>query len=165
MTTQILPDIQYWDARSDIRFSLFVIGYQEVSGAAKFLPKKFAEEVGNLETVTKWTYSGGVDVLILNSYVEANGGTPWFAFDPVIGFSLERLIAINKDFSLAQFVEGLIRFSKSYEGNDPTWSLSDQQGVRLTKSAFKKWISLLIPEPIRADASEAFFFYTKDLQR
>jgi hypothetical protein len=181
---EILPHLSYLHQRSKDHVFFYCAGYWKADLPpdsaigrvalgngwmyADTLFDNFREEI---ESLTTWHYSGGVDLILTNAHHRAEpkklvGGhisRVSIDFKSAIAISLDTL---KKDASLPtifSIFEEISRYAESGSGRDPAWGFSDHVGGTLVSQAFKEILIHALPEALRDKTREAFYFANSDI--
>lgn len=109
--------------------------------------KTLHEDVQRFEAATSWNFSGEIDVVMFNQRAFRNSyGAHGVARDyrNAIVMNLYRMLKDKRITSYSAFFTELIHFARDYEGDNPTWGISDAKLWAETKrslfEALKKYI-------------------------
>jgi len=176
--TTLIPRIVYWDNRSGKNSHFFFAGYSRkqllesdairvpVPGLGDwfFSAKLFNEFRAAIESGTKWRYSGDCDLLLTNvSMSEAPESRAVLDFSSTINCQLDSMLKDEAIPSVERFFESIFRFAESYAGDDPTWGLSDEQGLIVAGSALKRVVLSLLVKVFEKDIKKVEHFAVKDV--
>jgi hypothetical protein len=170
---EILSSLSYFDERSGDHVNVYCPGYSksgagtviaEVSGVKwTFSVPRFNEIRKQLESQTKWRYSGGVDLILLNARTGSESDKEVLDFSSVVSVNFEKLKQEKAIDSVQKFFEQIFQYAERCNGTDPAWGVSDRFGGKLAGSAFKQLILSLLPKPIRKQIEQAFNFAVTDI--
>ncbi|MBU0519895.1 hypothetical protein KJ564_13275 [bacterium] len=183
---EIIPNLEYYHYRSGHNIDIFCMGFA-VAGDADTRLKRISFITSDLytgnsqswyfdnaafnsvredfenRTNRKWRYSGGTDVIILNSIYTNASDRVHLDFGHVVCVNLETAKQEKAIASVGSFFERIIQYAETASGDDPTWGFSDAMGITIGQSALKQLILSLLPKSIRTDIKHAFHFYVKDI--
>ena len=109
-----------------------------------------------LEAGTRWRYSGGCDLLIMNVGLHEGQVAP--DFEKGIALNLELMRQHGKLLTVGTFLERIFRHAESCDGSDPTWGFRTSEVVRAGGSALKEVILSFLPDEVRSDANAAMYY-------
>ena len=175
---QIFPSVPYFhysSGRTNFYFAGFGqgeevpvggIAIQDPKGGPDwiFSPKAFNDLKKDIQSRTKWRYSGGSDLVLTNvSYSQSTlRAEPDFA--TAISVNLNDMKRDGAFEDVSMLFEQIFRFSEEANEHDRTWGFSDRMGVGLGKSALKEILISLLPKGLRSKARKAFYYVTEDLR-
>jgi hypothetical protein len=181
---EVIPNLDYYHHRSGDNIDFFCAGYgmywenwkdeipdQKIVGRGQnredwlFSNAKFNDFRKEIESMTKWEYSGGVDLILTNARYDAIKDKAHLDFATAMAMNLDKAKSDDAIVSAETFFEQIFRYADSQSGDDPTWGFSDRAGLKVAGSAFKSLILSFIPESIRVDVGKAFHFYVKDINQ
>jgi len=180
---EIIPSIEYYHHRSGDRIDFFCSGYgayweglreefpdQVIVAPGKdpdwlFSAQKFNAFRAEIESMTMWKYSGGVDLLLANAIYDSAHQTASIDFSSLICCQLDRMKQDGAIQSVETFFERVFQFADAQSGNDPTWGFSGKQELRVAGSALKRVVLSLLPRKLGDDAARAFHFAVVDVSR
>ncbi len=159
---QIIPKLNFWHHRSANYIDLFCVGF---SAQAAFDAKEFNATLRTLETNTRWRYSGGTDLILVNvTYSPASKKvTP--DFTSALAMTLEMVVKVDGFERLAIFFEKVMSAARESCGVESPAQVSDAFGASLVKSAFKGLLTSLVPDGMKKEARDAFLFAVKDISK
>ena len=173
---QILPHLTYFHFESGDRFDFVCMGYFEatdgepvvarVAGKAwAFSDERFIKVKDELQSKTKWKYSGGSDLILCNEVADLSSAhsAPSLDMRTALCLSIDKLLRDSSILSFENFFQGVVDFAKSTSGHNPTWKLSDKNGLRLALEALKGSVIELLPKGVRKQVSDAFTFAVRDI--
>jgi hypothetical protein len=161
----LIPNTDYWHVRSSDNIDFYYIGFSS-SQQVIFDLKDFIATVERFESETKWRYSGGTDVLILDAYCKA--GNPVLDVSHAMAINLEVAVANKVILDVPVWVESLINKAKEAITKKSAGSsndISDGFGKELIIEALKHLTVSLLPEGLRADAEKAFSYVVRDVSK
>ena len=153
---ELLDLLDYLDVFSANHLNIFLAGSNEerpkdgeesvteISFGCKkgyYTAKTLYEDVQRFESATTWQFSGEIDVVLFNQRRFKNEyGVVGVASDynNAIVINLYRMLADKKITSYSSFFSELIRFARDYQGDNPTWGVSDAKlWVEVKRSLFE----------------------------
>lgn len=162
---ELLSRFQYIHTRSAMRVNFYFMGYAYPSSTTNFSPEAFTVAIEELERLTVWRYSGGTDILVLNSRYNLASKVAKLDYSQVVAITLESAIQEKLVRDAGQFCENLIQFARIYTGSEPTWGFSNSQGKQRIGSALKQLVSRILPEPLRSEVNKSLFVRVQDVAR
>ncbi|MFZ0771086.1 MAG: hypothetical protein WCA49_04015 [Candidatus Sulfotelmatobacter sp.] len=122
-----------------------------------------------VEHLSDWEYSGGVDLVLTNAEYKAatpgvfgRGSSVSLSFDSLISIPLDKLKQEANLPDIFPIFEKISRYAEQADGRDPTWGFSDAAGATLVGQALKEVLISALPEAVRSQARQAFYFAVKD---
>jgi len=169
---QILPHLTYFHFESGDRFDFVCVGYFQASGAEpvvarvddkdwSFSDREFIQIKNELQSKTNWKYSGGADLILCNEITE--GSVKSLDTRSAMCLSIDKLLKDSSILSFENFFQGIVDFAKSSGGQNPTWKLSDKNGLRLALEGLKSSVIELLPKGVQKQVSDAFSFAVRDI--
>ena len=121
---EILPNRDYWHIRSGENIDFFWPGY---TTRWEFDPKLFNEFVREFEAKTRWKYSGGSDLILLNVHFDPNSisedkpcGRCRLDFNSAVLCQLDRMIRDEAILSVETFFQDIFKFAEQQPGGEAT---------------------------------------------
>lgn len=137
-------------------------GYTTVQGPDLrtwyFSPSSFDRFRRDVEWQTRWRYSGGCDMLLLNS-----------RRDRLLDFSTSMVLQLDRVEELAgtptvgHLFEAIFQYAEDQDQHNPTWGLSDQLGLRTARRGLWDVLLSLLPEALRSSANAARQLVVQDV--
>ena len=174
--SEILPAIADWHQRSGNHIDFFFAGYDRYRHRRGFVPvaipgmedwgysaelfDKFRQDV---ESRTKWRYSGACDLLLSNARFNDADTTASVNFSSTIVCQLDSMKDDKAIPSVERFFESIFRFAESSDGKDPAWGFSDSQGMSIAGSALKRVVLSLLPKNLHTEYRKAEHFAIRDV--
>lgn len=175
---EIVGHLNYFHHRSGEAIDFFCVGYgadwpenhypdrntiTKIDGVEwLFSEKAFTNVVQDLETETKWQYSGETELLLISARKEENGKTK-MDYSSAIVCNLEIMQKDQAFTSVRSFFEGIFRFARRNSRCDETWDLSDQQGLKVGQSALKDAVLSLLPSNIKSSYKKAEHYAVRNI--
>jgi len=166
---EIIPNLDYFHHRSGNHVDFFCAGYGQYWQGRRdefpdqtrvgpgqhsdwlFSAMKFNDFRGEIERMTRWRYSGAVDLILANGRYDAEQDEGHIDFSSAISCQLDKMKREGAITSVEAFFEEIFRFSETTRGRDPTWGFSDKKGIAIAGSALKRLILELLPRKIGDD--------------
>lgn len=178
---EILPNLDYFHHRSALFVDFFCIGYgTEPSDDAdrsssqpvaivdnaqwRFTPSEFNACRAEIESHTKWRFSGETDLLLAVARKPRNGCAT-LDYSSVIACNLEEMIRDNAIPSVRGFFEKIFQFGEQYSGADPVWKLSDQFGLAGGGKLLEESVLSLLPEVVKKQYKATKHLAISDVSR
>jgi hypothetical protein len=155
---EILPQIPDWHLRSgnstDFYFAGFGDhewdeGFQKVDlpgrGTWYYSPKAFQAFRTDVESRTKWRYSGGSDLILCAARWSERQSAPVIDFSCAIVCQLDAMKDAKAIVSVEQYFESVFRYAESAEFEPSILALSDEHGGRQVRSELKRLALSVLP--------------------
>jgi hypothetical protein len=167
--SEIMPNMSYFNHRSGNHIDVFMAGYLQVSGtitdgALEFSVPNFDEFRQEIESMTRWRYSGGVDLVLTNARLDEERGGAFLDFSSAIAINLDDAKRIGAIDTVEMFFEKIFRYAETQSGDDPTWGFSDQAGLRAAGSALIALVLSLLPASIQQEITKTAKFCVSDIR-
>jgi len=178
--SEITKSLDYFHHRSGDKIDFFCAGYRRFGEAKQVVVEREVTSdsspwyfnVIEFEALRKqaqkgssWKYSGEADLILLNAAKSESGPDVSLDWSTAICCDLEKMKKDKAIESARRFFEDIFRFVDEYDGTNPAWDLSDQQGIILAKSGLKRLILSVLPKPLREFYSEAEHLVVRDISR
>jgi hypothetical protein len=174
----IYPQVPDWHYRSGSHIDFYFAGFtdfQREEGALQvsmpgrgtwyYSPDVFNTFRKQVEAKTRWKYSGGSDLILVNARYREDLEEPEIDFSGAIVCQLDAMKEAKAIPSVEQYFESVFRFAEESSDRDPTWGFSDRQGVAVGVSALQRVVLSLLPSGINAEVEKAKHFVVKDIGR
>jgi len=174
--SEILPAIGDWHQRSGSHIDFFFAGYDRFRHRPGFVPvdipgmdnwgyssQLFDKFRQDLESLTKWRYSGACDLLLSNSHFNDASRRASIDFSSTIVCQLDAMKEDRAIPSVERYFESIFRFAESSSGQDPAWGFSDSQGTSIAVSALKRVVLSFLPRNLHAEYHKAEHFAVRDV--
>ena len=174
--SEIIPALADWHHRSGDHIDFFFPGYHQHALLPGFIPVEipgmgtwgYSPEIFNnfrqeIESKTKWQYSGACDLLLTNARIDSSTQEAEIDFGSTIVCQIESMKEDKAIPSVERFFESIFRFAESAGNLDPTWGFSDEQGLSVAGSALKRVVLSLLPTNLDADYRKAQHFAIRDV--
>jgi hypothetical protein len=175
---EVFPQIPDWHYRSGSHIDFFFPGFTDYSqeegaleivmagrGTWYYSPKLFDTFRQQIETRTRWKYSGGNDLILVNARYREDLGEPEIDFSSAIVCQLDSMKEAKAFPNIEQYFESIFRFAEETSDRDPTWGFSDRKAVAIGGSALQRVALSLLPGGIGAEVEKAKHFAVKDIGR
>jgi hypothetical protein len=168
---ELLPDRKYYDLRSGANIELFYMGYADPNPEYRvgafdendFSEQSFVNAVDDFESKTTWKYSGGTDIILLNSFFTPEL-TVRLDFSSVFALQLEEVIHSKLIHSGRAFIEEVMRHSRNCAVEDVIARTSDVVFLRNARSSFLSWVMGLVKLKAE-DLGNAYRSCVRDISR
>lgn len=172
---EILKKIDYYNNRSKETIDFFCVGYQPqmfeptlnaitiVNGEPwTFDPEIFNQLRIQTEEATNWEYSGSVELVLFNAYIDDSNNKVNLDFSDAI--SIDLLKAKNEDLinSVGEIFERIFKISETITTDNPTKEMSLKLIGNTGKKSFVNILFNLLPESIRKDTKKIYLFGTSN---
>jgi len=166
---EIVPSFRYYHQRSGNHINFYCAGFElgwdlatasDADVLAAYSDYEFDKFRCEIESRSKWRYSGGADLLLANARFD--GVEAELDFSSMISANLVKMKSDAAIDSVDSFFEQIFQYAEVQDGTDPTWGFSDSRGKSLVPSALKSLLISLLPEGLRADTKKAFHFVVSD---
>ena len=124
--------------------------------------KAFSKVIDDLESETKWTYSGETELLLISARKNDDGETS-LDYGTAVVCNLEAMFADKAFTSVRAFFEGIFKFAKRNTDNNELWGLSDHKGVQIGKSVIKDAVLSILPQGLRDFYKKAEHYAVKNI--
>ena len=162
LVKEIIPKKEFWHYRSATYIDLFFVGF---SSKAQPDAKRFNSTLHSLESNTRWTYSGGTDLILLNVTYSSETKRVTPDFTSALAVPLEEVAKVKGFERIGIFFEKVMGVAKVTCGAESPSEVSDAMGGSLLKSALKGALSSLVPDGMKEEAKAAFLFPVKDISK
>lgn len=176
---EIVNHLNYFHHRSGEAVDFFCVGYgaywpkeqyldqikaTSIDGVDWFYSDKaFTKVVDELESETKWSYSGETELLLITARKGKDGKT-FLDYGTAVVCNLEAMSNDKAFTSVRSFFEGVFKFAKQNIASNETWALSDQNGLQVGKSAIKEAVLSLLPKNLRESYKKAEHYVVKNIE-
>ena len=141
--SEIIKSLDYFHHRSGDKIDFFCAGYRRYGKDRQVVVEREVSSDSNpwyfnvidFEALRKetqksssWKYSGEADLILLNVWKSESSQDAVLDWSSAICCDLERMKKDKAIESARRFFEDIFRFVDGYDGKDPVWDLSDQQG-------------------------------------
>ncbi|MBM4031047.1 MAG: hypothetical protein FJ291_04595 [Planctomycetes bacterium] len=179
--TEILPSLGYYHLRSGRHIDFYFAGYTNQCPDKRernlyrqpecshrqfswwFSDQLFDEFRGEVQNHTSWCYSGGTDLILTQA-------GPLYHYQADLDYRNAIVIVLEELQRLAQGLTAGMLFERIFraaerESEAPICELSDNEGLRLGRSALWSLVLSVLPESIRSEASRARHFAVRDISK
>jgi hypothetical protein len=141
----------YWNQQTGQYFDIVFFGWM-TDGPDESAPHHgmyfdvaaFSDVQAEVETLTKWRYSGETDFLLLDWEHDLDNRRGDFAFDRTVPLQIEELIRQNKVGSLDSFVQDLVNKARDVwppGAESPTWDIGSRMALSAGRRTLWEWVS------------------------
>jgi hypothetical protein len=176
---EIIPGLKYFHHRSGEHINFYCAGFAEgwpgdhhgftyVDADIRdwvFSDGKFNEFRQEIESMSRWKYSGETDLILTNAYYDRSRKSAYLDFRSAIVCHLEEMKNDGAINSSSSFFEDIFRYAEKADGNDPTWEFSDSRGLAVAGSALKRFILYLLPKDLGKEFKRLEHFAIEDISR
>jgi hypothetical protein len=174
---EIFPQVPDWHHRSGSHIDFYFAGFTadpdsealQVSmpgrGTWYYSPEVFNKFRMQIEARTKWEYSGGSDLILVNAKYDFELDEPMIDFSGAIVCQLDTMKDVKAFPSVEQFFESVFRFAEKSSDHDPTWGFSDRQAVSAGTSALQRIALSLLPARLGTDVEKVKHFAVRNIGR
>ena len=170
---EILSGIDYFHNRSGKTIDFFCIGYQphffetkypivaSVNGEDwSFNPKIFNKLREETEQKTKWRYSGSVELVLFNSYLE--GEEVKLDFADALSIDLRKAKDDKLISSVGEVFEKIFAIAESISTTNPSKEMSLKLIGNTGKKSVVNILFNLLPKPIQDDTRRIYLYGTSN---
>jgi hypothetical protein len=160
---EIIPSLQHYHLRSEHHIDFFCIGYgawlprdeghqiEDVVNGPGRIPWQFDytafnQFVSRIEQETDWSYSDGVDLLLVNGSYDPHSDTAELDFSRAISLELDELKNTKALLTVERFFGRIFRFAQSSNGLDPLWGYHRDLLVNQSVPALRLVVEALLPK-------------------
>ena len=177
--TEIVPSLNYFHHRSGNNIDFYCAGYRRYGYDKRSDERKVTDHEPpwyfsllafeglrqEVERRSRWEYSGEADLILLNGVFDAASGEADLSWPTAVSCDLDMMVRHGAITSVRRYFESICQFSEGFDGADPAWSFSDEQGARIAGSALKRLVLSLLPKKLGDDYRKAEHFAVRDLSR
>lgn len=178
---EIIPSLKHFHHRSSQNIDLFCAGYGAywenwidvypdqkaitvIEGVTwQFSSNQFIAFQREIESKTKWRYSGGVELLLANAKFDNKTQTPSIDFNSALVCLLDQMKKDGAIVSVPSFFEEIFRFAENASDDNPTWGFSDTQGKNIGSNAIWQAIVSCLPKGLQEKANQAKYLAIRDI--
>lgn len=175
---EILSGIDYFNNRSEKFIDFFCIGYQphfyqptfriitNVDGSDwSFNPKIFNKIRQQTEERTNWKYSGSVELVLFNSYLDKTTDMVQLDFSDAIAIDLIKAKENKLITSVGQLFERIFSISESISTDNPAKEMSLKLIGDTGKKSVVNILFNLLPKSIQEDTRKIYLFGTENYSK
>ena len=178
---QVIPNLPYFHVRSGRNINFYCCGYGEHPDLQDYRDKQqvcriddmewlfsvvaFNEFREEMETKTRWKYSGEVDLLITDARLNTVTEQAELDFSSVVVCNLNAMVRDKTIPSIASFFEGIFGYAESQNELDPIWGFSDKMGLEKTGLSIRRAILSLLPKNLGADVERLAHLAVRDVSK
>jgi len=115
-----------------------------------FSPHQFDRMRREIESKTTWHYSGGCDMILLNSRRGIG-----LDFSAALVLHLDQIDELTTTPTISQLFESIFQYAENQNDDNPTWGFSDSLGIKIVKRGLWDFIVGLLPVGARRAAKAA----------
>lgn len=173
---EIFPQVPDWHYRSGDHIDFYFAGFtdfqQEADSLQVSMPGRgtwyYRPEIFNtfrkqVEERTRWKYSGGSDLILVNAHYLNEIEGPEIDFSGAIVCQLDSMKDAKAFTSVEQYFEAVFRFAEESSDRDPTWGFSDRQAVSVGSSALQRIALSLLPSGLSSEIEKVKHFAVRDI--
>jgi hypothetical protein len=130
-----------------------------------FVAKSFNSFRKQVEAVTKWRYSGGCDMILLNS--RSRPGQPFaeLDFSSSIALRLDKIQELVATPTVSTLFEAIFQYAERQDPNDPAWGLSDCLGLKTAITGLWSAVLSVLPQGVRTSVNAARQLVVQNIAR
>jgi hypothetical protein len=175
---EILKKVDYYNNRSKETIDFFCVGYQPemfdhslpiVTKVANenwtFNSKTFDKLRSQIEKKTTWKYSGSVELVLFNAYIEDSNDKVKLNFSDAISIDLRSAKNEGLINSVGEMFEKIFKLSETMITNNPTKEMSIKLIGNSGKKSFVNILFNLLPEVIQKDSKRIYLFGTNNYDK
>jgi hypothetical protein len=176
----IHPNIEWWHHRSDCYTEFFCLGFTpeperpnqqpvlEVDGRPWFFSTRaFSELIRDIEANTRWRYSPGCHLLLLNSRYDRESKKADLDYRHGICINIDKAVREGAVASADELAEQVFEFAKTINESpteDPVYVFSDKAGWRLAKGSLWKRFLAFLQKPLQEFYQQAKHYAITELE-
>lgn len=176
---EILPAVLDFHYASDAQTQFYFAGYRQVErrGENSILPRArtgapsfefdaeaFNEFVDLIQLKTKWRYSGGTDLILADGRYDPARRSGYVDFSSAMSLTLEFVKGESVYPEIGMFFQQVFTFAREYEGERPTFALSDALGKSALKDIVGSLALKFVPGETKEGAVRGLQFAARDLR-
>jgi len=181
---EIIPSLDYFHHRSGENINFYCAGYgrfwrddgelhtdrvpvAHIEGSSwpwEFSPKAFADFVDEVERITTWKYSGGVELLLLNASNEESGYYFELDYSRVINIDIVKAKKAGAIEDVHHLFEDIFRIAHDRCAGLHVDTISDELGGKSTVDAARDILIDLVPRGIGKRVWGAVYFAVHNLK-
>lgn len=127
-----------------------------------FSDQAFSNVIDELESETRWKYSGETELLLVSA-VKERSGRVILDYESAIVCNLEAMARDKAFTSVRAFFTALFRYAKDHSASNSAWGLSDDRGIAVGKSALKEAVLSLLPISLKESYKKAEHYVVRDI--
>lgn len=177
---EILPQLDYWNYRSDFYTEFFCVGYTSIKpnndAKAKvvarvggedwyFSNRAFVEIIEQIESQTNWRYDGECYLIITTSRYDRANQVASLDFSYGMPVNISQAVKDKAVTSAAYLSEQLFDFAQNInkDTTNPVWDFSDAMGLHVAKGSLKSFLLSLLPKQLRKSTKQAIHFAASEM--
>jgi hypothetical protein len=156
------PAHRGWNASMEVhgrltnRRGFFVTGPGETQWC--FVPSRFNRFRADVQRRTRWRYSGGCDMILVNSRRGLG-----IDFTTALALRLDKISDLVATPTVSQLFEAIFQYTEKQDTSNPTWSLSDHLALKTAGSGLWDVMVGCLPEAVRASVKAARHLVARDI--
>jgi hypothetical protein len=179
---EIVPRLDYYHRRSGDNITFYCAGYQELPPNSNqniiatvdgknwaFSNDAFCRSVAAVEQDTTWQYSGGTEILLVNTHLltipYCNDTLDMVDMSTAVICQLDIMLKDEAIESVEIFLETIFRYAESCDNEDPTWGFSTEIMKRKATGGILAVILSLLPEAITKNMNKVKHFIAWDITK
>lgn len=178
---EILPNLAYYHYRSRKNINFYLSGYGaywnekdyknvepvcSVDGTEWYFSLGAFDDLRReIESKTKWFYSGECDLILTNAMMSPEAKRVDLDFSNCIKVNLDELKRTGSIPTVMNLFEEIFRYAESQYSFNPAWGLSDTLGKSGAKSGLLNILLSLLPKGIGKEAAKIGHFAVIDVSK
>lgn len=175
---EILSGIDYFNNRSEKYIDFFCIGYQpdffetnlpaltKVGGYNwSFNPKIFNDLRKQIEERTKWKYSGSVELVLFNTYIDTVADLVKLDFSDAISIDLKKAKDNKLITNVGELFEKIFSIAENISTENPAKEMSLKLIGDTGKKSIVNILFNLLPKAIQNDTKKIYLFGTDNYDK
>jgi len=175
---EILVGIDYFHNRSGKTIDFFCIGYQPVANGTDhqvitkvngdnwyFNSAIFNHLREQISQVTTWKYTGSVELVLFNSYLDEPNGKVVLDFSDALSIDLRKAKDEKLISSVGEVFEDVISIAEGITTDNPTKEMSLKLIANTGKKSLVSVLFNLLPKGIQDETKKIYLFGTTDYNK
>lgn len=175
---EILKKVDYYNNRSGKTIDFFCVGYQPQMFEPNlpvltrvgeenwtFNSKTFNKLRIQTEQKTKWKYSGSVELVLFNAYVDDSNDEIKLDFSDAISIDLIKSKNEELIYSVGEIFERIFSISETMTTDNPTKEMSLKLIGNTGKKSFVNILFNILPEAMRKDSKRIYLYGTNNYDK
>jgi hypothetical protein len=134
-------------------------------GRRLFSVERFDSFRREIESVSRWRYSGGADLILVNARYDVEAKQARLDFATSLAMNLETAVADGAIRSVETWFEAIFRFAETEQGKDPAARFASQEGLQRSGRGLVASILSLLPGRAGDELQALPHFVVTDLAR
>ena len=130
-----------------------------------FIPDSFNEFRKEVEQETAWRYSGGCDMILLNSKHRPGAPEADLDFSSSLVLKLDEVQKLVATPTISRLFEAIFQYAEAQNSDDPAWGLSDMLGLKVARHSVWDAILAVIPNAFRPSIDAARLLVVQDISK